>query len=61
MADATTGRFRAAHPAIDLHVTSSLVLHDVSSGEFDIGMRLGIDRWPGRCADLILQEWLSLL
>jgi LysR family transcriptional regulator, glycine cleavage system transcriptional activator len=55
------GRFRAAHPAIDLHVTSSLVLHDFSSGEFDIGIRLGLGRWPGLRADLISQEWLSPL
>ncbi|QBB69678.1 transcriptional regulator GcvA [Pseudolysobacter antarcticus] len=55
------GRFQAVHPNIDLHVTSAQALHDFSSGEFDIGIRLGLGRWPGLRADLIAHENLSPL
>jgi LysR family glycine cleavage system transcriptional activator len=55
------GRFHAAHPGIDLHVASSLALHDFSSGEFDVGIRLGLGRWPGLRSDLISHESLSPL
>lgn len=55
------GRFRAAYPDIDLHITSAQALNDLSSGEFDVGIRLGLGRWPGLAADLIAHEWLSPL
>ena len=55
------GRFRAAQPKIDLHISSSLEASDFSNGEFDLGIRLGLGRWPGLRADLIARECLSPL
>lgn len=55
------GRFRAAHPQIELHVSSALELHDFSGGAYDLAIRLGLGRWPGLRADLISSEWLSPL
>ncbi len=55
------GRFRAVQPKIDLHVSSSLEPYDFSGGEFDLGIRLGLGRWPGLRADLISRERLSPL
>lgn len=55
------GRFRAAHPQIELHVSSALEVEDFSGGHFDMAIRLGLGRWPGLRADLISGEWLSPL
>jgi LysR family glycine cleavage system transcriptional activator len=55
------GRFRAAHPEIDLQVSSSAELCDFSKGDIDLGIRSGLGRWPGLRADLVAREWLAPL
>lgn len=55
------GRFRSAHPQIELHIDSALEVHDFSGGGYDLAIRLGLGRWPGLRADLISSEWLSPL
>ncbi|MFD4840345.1 transcriptional regulator GcvA [Achromobacter sp. NPDC058515] len=50
--------FRARHPDVDLRVTSAVELWS-GDGEFDIGIRSGLGRWPGVKADLIAREFLS--
>lgn len=55
------GRFRAAHPDIDLQISSSTELCDFSKGDIDLGIRLGLGRWPGLQADLVAHEWLTPL
>ena len=54
-------RFHAAYPSIDLHISPSLDLADFSDAAFDLGIRLGLGRWPGLRADLIAHERLSPL
>lgn len=55
------GRFRAAHPEIDLQISSSTELCDFSRGDVDLAIRSGLGRWPGLRADLISREWLAPL
>lgn len=50
--------FRAQHPDVDMRVTSSVQLWN-GDGEFDIGIRSGLGRWPGVKSDLIAREYLS--
>lgn len=52
-------RFRSACPDIDLQLTSSTALCDFSQNDYDMGIRLGLGRWPGLHADLIAHESLS--
>jgi LysR family glycine cleavage system transcriptional activator len=52
------GRFRAAHPEIDLRISSSSNLVDLQRADFDIGIRIGRGKaWPGLRADLIATEF----
>lgn len=53
------GRFQRLHPKIDLKVTSSSVLWNGASEEFDVGIRSGLGRWVGLTSDLIAREELS--
>lgn len=55
------GKFRAAHPEIDLQISSSAELCEFSRGDVDLGIRSGLGRWPGLQADLIAREWLAPL
>src|SRR5260370_19413350 len=50
------GRFRAAHPEIDLRISSSTEQVDLAREDFDIALRAGRGRYPGLHADLILTE-----
>ncbi|MBV9521885.1 MAG: transcriptional regulator GcvA [Alphaproteobacteria bacterium] len=50
------GRFRAAHPDIDLRISSSPDLVDLSRGEFDIAIRAGSGDYPGMRSDFISKE-----
>jgi LysR family glycine cleavage system transcriptional activator len=53
------GAFSKAHPEIDLHVRSAVGLEDFATGKCEVGIRLGLGRWPGLQADLIARERLS--
>src|SRR6185437_1118941 len=47
------GRFRAAHPEIDLRISSSPDIVDMTRGEFDVAIRGGHGRYPGMRVDLV--------
>ncbi len=53
------GRFRAAHPEIDLRISSSAELIDLRRTDFDVGIRIGHNggNWPGLRTDLISTEF----
>jgi LysR family transcriptional regulator, glycine cleavage system transcriptional activator len=50
------GRFRAAHPEIDLRISSSVEQVDLAREDFDIALRAGSGVYPGMRTDLILTE-----
>jgi LysR family glycine cleavage system transcriptional activator len=50
------GRFRAAHPEIDLRISSSTEQVDLAREDFDFALRAGSGRYVGMRADLILTE-----
>jgi LysR family transcriptional regulator, glycine cleavage system transcriptional activator len=50
------GRFRAAHPEIDLRISSSVETVDLMREDFDIALRAGSGDYPGLRADAILSE-----
>lgn len=52
------GRFRAAHPEIDLRISSSMEIVDMTRGEFDLAIRGGLGRYPGMRVDLIARVTL---
>jgi LysR family glycine cleavage system transcriptional activator len=55
------GRFRAAHPDIDVRLSSDSEMVDFARSDFDIGVRTGRGRWPGLRAHLILTERLTVV
>ena len=52
-------RFSAAHPDIEVRLTSSAALWAGNDDRYDVAIRLGLGRWPGLKADLIARETLS--
>ncbi len=50
------GKFREAHPHIDVHVAPSDHLTDFAAENVDVGIRYGRGEWPGLRADRILTE-----
>jgi LysR family glycine cleavage system transcriptional activator len=55
------GRFRTAHPDIDVRLSSDAEMVDFARSDFDIGVRTGRGRWPGLRAHLILTERLTVV
>ena len=51
-------RFHAAHPDIDLRVSSTIRLVDFARDDVDLAIRYGRGRWPGLRAELMLTEEL---
>jgi len=49
-------RFRAAHPAIDLHLHTTQDLADLHAGEADLAIRYGPGRHPGLRSDRLFAE-----
>jgi LysR family glycine cleavage system transcriptional activator len=47
------GHFREQHPEIDVRVSSSPEIVDMTRGEFDLAIRAGHGRYPGMRVDLI--------
>lgn len=55
------GRFRVAHPEIDVRLSSDSEMVDFARSDYDIGIRTGRGRWPGLRSDLILTERLAVV
>jgi LysR family glycine cleavage system transcriptional activator len=55
------GRFRAAHPEIDVRLSADSEMVDFARSDFDVGIRTGRGRWAGLRADLILTERLTVV
>jgi LysR family transcriptional regulator, glycine cleavage system transcriptional activator len=52
------GRFRAAHPEIDLRISTSSHLVDFAREDVDIGIRMGRGNYPGLRVDRLFGEAL---
>jgi LysR family transcriptional regulator, glycine cleavage system transcriptional activator len=52
------GRFRAAHPDIDLRISTSQHLVDFAREDVDIGIRMGRGHYPGLRVDRLFGETL---
>jgi LysR family glycine cleavage system transcriptional activator len=50
------GRFRAAHPEIDLRISASLRLVDFAREDFDVAVRMGRGNYPGLRVDPLFGE-----
>jgi LysR family glycine cleavage system transcriptional activator len=50
------GRFRAAHPEIDLRISASLRLVDLAREDFDVAIRMGRGNYPGLRVDALFGE-----
>ncbi len=50
------GRFQAAHPDIDLVVSSSIALVDFQRDDADVGIRYGFGRWEGVRVEHLLDD-----
>lgn len=55
------GRFRAAHPEIDVRLSSDSELVDFARSDYDVGIRTGRARWAGLRSHLILTERLAVV
>lgn len=53
--------FQAAHPSIDLQLTTTADLWDGKDPRFDLGLRSGPGGWPGLTAALLATETLTPL
>ncbi|MBV9077963.1 MAG: transcriptional regulator GcvA [Methylobacteriaceae bacterium] len=53
------GRFREAHPEVDVELDPTLRLVDLAAGEADLAIRYGDGRWPGVRAELLMAERLT--
>ncbi len=50
------GRFRDAHPEIDLRIAATLQSVDFMRDDVDVGIRYGAGRYPGLHATLVMSE-----
>jgi LysR family glycine cleavage system transcriptional activator len=50
--------FQAAHPGIDVHITTSTSMVDFKSGDVDAAIRYGRGRWAGLRADWLTADQL---
>jgi LysR family glycine cleavage system transcriptional activator len=48
--------FQAAHPSIDVRITTSAALVDFRSGDVDAAIRYGRGQWPGLQADWLMAD-----
>jgi LysR family glycine cleavage system transcriptional activator len=49
-------RFQEQHPAIDVRISTTDALVDLTRGDFDLGIRYGTGRYPGLDIELLLQN-----
>lgn len=54
-------KFAAAHPEIQLSVSSSISLVDFESEPIDAALRFGPGAWPGVVAEHLFDEWMTPL
>ncbi len=54
-------RFQAAHPEIDIRITTSQKLVDFAREEIDVAIRYGIGGWPGTVAEKMFDDVLAPL
>jgi LysR family transcriptional regulator, glycine cleavage system transcriptional activator len=52
-------RFQERYPDIDLRITALERLVDLVRDDVDIAIRFGSGKWPGVCADLVLEDRLT--
>ena len=52
------GRFRVAHPDLDLRISASSELVDFARDDVDVGIRMGSGRYPGLRVDRLFGESL---
>jgi DNA-binding transcriptional LysR family regulator len=52
-------RFQERYPDIDLRITALERLVDLVRDGVDIAIRFGSGKWPGVCADLVLEDQLT--
>lgn len=50
------GRFRKAHPEIDVRITTSDVSIDFAGSDVDLAIRYGAGRWPGVHVERLMTE-----
>jgi LysR family glycine cleavage system transcriptional activator len=50
------GRFREAHPNLDLRVSATPELVDIAHGDAEVGLRYGTGRYPGLHTTLLARE-----
>lgn len=55
------GRLRERHPEIDMRVLASLHTVDFLRDGVDVAIRLGTGPYPGLKADVLLEEWFSVV
>jgi LysR family glycine cleavage system transcriptional activator len=53
---ARLGRFRRAHPEVDLRIDPNSGLADFAHGDVDVGIRYGKGNYPGLRADRLMAE-----
>ncbi len=53
------GRFRAAHPDLDLRISTSLQLVDFAREDVDVGIRMGRGSYPGLRVDRLFGESMA--
>lgn len=46
-------RFQARHPGLDVRITATTTLTDLSRGDIDVGLRYGPGRYPGHYVELL--------
>jgi LysR family glycine cleavage system transcriptional activator len=49
-------RFQAQHPDIDVRISTSDEIVDLTRGDFDIAIRYGTGRYPGLAVELLLEN-----
>jgi LysR family glycine cleavage system transcriptional activator len=49
-------RFQERHPAIDVRISTSDEIADLTKGDFDIAIRYGGGRYPGLAVELLMQN-----
>jgi LysR family glycine cleavage system transcriptional activator len=49
-------RFQERHPEIDVRISATDAVVDLTQGDFDMGIRYGSGRYPGLAVELLLQN-----
>ena len=49
-------RFQAQHPDIDVRISATDAIVDLTRGDFDVGIRYGTGRYPGLTVELLMRN-----